>query len=188
MRPTKNGPSDRSGRDCTGGGAEGATVHDSAYAYVQRALAKLPTPKRVLELGSRNVNGSIRDLFPQSVDYCGIDLRLGDGVDVVADATNFGKAYHYDLVVCCEVLEHSAEGKSICANAYRVLAWGGVFLATAAYTGRTPHSGLDGGELRRGEHYRNVTFDDLYEWLTPFATAAYEVNQTAHDIYVTAVK
>ena len=163
-------------------------MHDAAYAYVQRALARVPRPTRVLELGSRNVNGSVRDLFGPEVDYCGIDVRPGVGVDVVADAANFGKDYDYDLVICCEVLEHSPEGAVICANAHRVLNWGGVLIVTTAYTGRAPHSGLDGGTLRHGEYYRNVTFDDLYDWLAPFAAAAYETNQTAHDLYATAVK
>lgn len=163
-------------------------MHPEAYAYVQRALVSLSKPQKVVEFGGANVNGSVRDLLPDAV-YYSIDLRDAEGVDEVADAATWepvGDAP--DLVICCEVLEHTDQGAAICANAHRILAPGGAFIVTAATTGRPPHSGVDGGELRSGDHYQNVTFDDLYEWLRPFAVASYETNRQAHDIYVTAVK
>ena len=38
--------------------------------------------KKVLEVGSLDINGSIRDLF-QNCEYTGIDLGEGKGVDVI---------------------------------------------------------------------------------------------------------
>ena len=166
----------------------GALMHPEAYAYVRRALKPLPKPTKVIEFGGANVNGTVRDLLCGAV-YYSIDLRDADGVDEVADAatwTPVGDAP--DLVICTEVLEHSDQGEAICANAHRILAPGGALIITAATTGRLPHSGNDGGPLWRGEYYRNVSFDDLYEWLRPFAVASYETNTAAHDIYATAVK
>jgi hypothetical protein len=64
---------------------------------------------RVLEVGSYNVNGTIRDVFPDATEYIGIDQREGPCVDLVAHGREveirFGAA-SFDTVVCCETLEH----------------------------------------------------------------------------------
>jgi hypothetical protein len=38
---------------------------------------------RVLEMGSYNVNGSVRDMFALAGRYVGVDLVEGPGVDLV---------------------------------------------------------------------------------------------------------
>src|SRR5262245_38387555 len=62
-------------------------MHDSVRAFVSEALARIDTRgTRVLEVGSYNENGSIRDLFKSAADYIGIDSRRGPNVDFVLDA------------------------------------------------------------------------------------------------------
>ncbi len=73
---------------------------------------------RVLEVGSRDVNGSPRSIFQvANNEYIGVDLEPGPGVDVVGRwsevskrwwAHNGGRAL-FDLVICCETLEHTAD-------------------------------------------------------------------------------
>jgi SAM-dependent methyltransferase len=58
----------------------------------------------VLELGSLNVNGTIRDAV-SSTSYLGVDQQAGDCVDkVISDISELTGLY--DSIICCETLEH----------------------------------------------------------------------------------
>lgn len=131
-------------------------MHDSARDYITRQVSRLGPFQSVLEVGSRNVNGGIRDLFPGS-DYLGIDIADGPGVDIVVDASNgWTPPQRYALVVCCETFEHTARWPAIVANIAAWLAPSGICLLTMAGPRRAAHSGIDGGPVRAGEFYRNV--------------------------------
>lgn len=139
-------------------------MHLGAYAWVAQSLQMMPLPARVLELGSRNINGTPRPLLP-GVRYVGVDLAPGDGVDVVGDAATFETITPFDLVLCCEVLEHAPAAAAIVASAVKSTAPSGHIIITCASDGRAPHSAVDGGALRDGEHYANVPAADLQAWL-----------------------
>lgn len=84
----------------------------------------------VLEVGSYNVNGSVRPLFDAKT-YVGVDVAAGPGVDRVADACDLpfdDKAF--DLVVSTEMLEHCERPWLAVAEMHRVLVPGGVLLLT----------------------------------------------------------
>ena len=139
-------------------------MHAEAFAFVQQTLAQLPPRKRVVELGGRNFNGSIRGLF-NGAEYTSVDILDGYGVDVVSDAADYQPASPPDTVVCCEVLEHAPNAGAVVHNALRMLAPGGVLVLTCATDPRVPHSGIDGNSVRAGEHYANVPREDLARWL-----------------------
>lgn len=141
-------------------------MHPEARQWVEASIDGF-TPKRVLEIGSRNVNGGVRDLFPDSV-YIGVDIIDGPGVDVVGDATELDLP-PVDLVVTTEALEHHPNPGLVIETAYRVLVPGGMLIATMAGPGRHPHSGLLEGRPKPGEHYRNIEPDELAEWLAGWA-------------------
>lgn len=64
---------------------------------------------RVLDVGSLNVNGSVKHLFPLAKEYIGIDFREGPDVDIVLnghDLTKQFSIYSFDNVVCMNMLEH----------------------------------------------------------------------------------
>ncbi len=65
---------------------------------------------KVLEIGSRNVSGPVRrDMFPNAVEYVGIDVREGENVDVVGDVHELSKLVpnnHFDIVYSISVFEH----------------------------------------------------------------------------------
>ena len=65
--------------------------------------------KRVLEVGSLDINGSVRPLF-ENCNYTGIDLGEGRGVDVVAHVTDYHRLddNEFDVVISTETLEHDA--------------------------------------------------------------------------------
>lgn len=145
-------------------------MHPEAYEYVRHASYHLyPRPVRVVEIGSRNINGSVRGLFSDALQYRGLDLYEGPDVDIVANGATWQPARDErpDAVVCCEVLEHATTAADIVRNAVKMLRPGGTAIFTCAGAGRTPHSAIDGGPIREGEHYENVTREMVEEWIEP---------------------
>lgn len=98
------------------------------------------TNKRVLEVGSFNVNGSPREIVhaknPRT--YLGVDIQSGDGVDQVCDVLNlidtFGKE-EFDIVITCEMLEHVEDWRSAIHNLKGVLRKGGTLIITTRTIG-----------------------------------------------------
>lgn len=129
-------------------------MHAEALDWV--TLYATDDPVAVLDLGGRDVNGSVRHLFPKADPYRVMDIRPGVGVDIVADAGTWTPDRQYDVVVCTEVFEHTANWPLICRTAYDSLLPGGRFIATMAGPGRPAHSAVDGMHLRAGEYYGNV--------------------------------
>lgn len=68
-------------------------------------------PGDVLEVGSYNVNGTIRDAFQSgSASYLGVDMADGPCVDRVIEATRLLEEFapeSFDTILCCECLEHT---------------------------------------------------------------------------------
>lgn len=163
-------------------------MHDAALDWLTRTLATLPPRRRVLEMGSRDVNGTARPLFKRC-RYLGIDLMNGPGVDRVANAATFDTSERFDTILCTEVFEHTPDAERICKNAHRLLRPGGVFLVTAAGEGREPHSGFDGEAPDEGEYYENVTEEMLRGWLAGAGFCGIIVTtESPGDIYALAHK
>ena len=85
----------------------------------------------VLEVGSFDVNGSIRSLFPQD-GYVGLDMRAGAGVDLVVDILDMPKKLRrkFNTVVTTETLEHITEPWRAVEQMYAALRPGGLFIGT----------------------------------------------------------
>jgi len=107
------------------------------YNWVKFVRDKFGLSGKVLDVGSRHINGDVRDLFD---DYTGLDLVPGLNVDVVANAHNipFPDA-HFDVVCCLEMMEHDENFFLSLAEIYRVLKPGGWFLLTARGNGYELH-------------------------------------------------
>jgi hypothetical protein len=135
-------------------------MHVAAHRYVRRAILTYGPWATVVEIGSLNINGSIRRLFGDC-RYTGLDLVPGPGVDVVTEATTWTPIQPVGCVVCCEVLEHAPNAPGLVAAASKWLHPGGHLIVTCAGPGREPHSAIDGGPLRDGEHYQNLGADRL---------------------------
>jgi SAM-dependent methyltransferase len=105
-------------------------VHDSVLVFVSEQVAVLGIAGgRTLEVGSLNVNGSVRSQFHGP--YTGFDQREGDGVDVVGTADNLPwPGDEFDTVVSTEALEHDPTPWRSVAEALRVLRRGGYFICT----------------------------------------------------------
>ena len=91
--------------------------------------------KRVLEIGSLDINGSVRPRIEAlaPAEYVGIDMRPGPGVDLVCDAAEIDRRFGpdaFDVVVSTELLEHAREWKKITHNFKYVLRTGGLLVVT----------------------------------------------------------
>lgn len=159
------------------------------YLTRQVAAHELHGASTVVDLGGRDINGSPRHLFPAAT-YTVLDVHEGAGVDVIADARDWAPAEKVDVVVCAEVLEHAPDVPGVLAAAKSWLRQGGHLLVTAASPGRAPHSGLDGGPVRPGEHYANVTTEELADALGDGGWYWVQVSSDpAHgDVYATACR
>lgn len=146
-------------------------MHPEAYEFIKEVLEPWRHgPMRVIEFGSRDVNGSPRDLFtdPQH-EYVGVDIEDGPGVDVVGNAAtplkwverlHFPSGRGFDIAICAEVFEHTPDWPGICKTAHTLLEEAGVFVVTCATDPRPPHSAVDGHNFtlpdQEGEYYANV--------------------------------
>ncbi len=156
-------------------------MHQQAYEWVARHATA--DAVRVLDIGGRNINGSVRDLFPGAKSYTVLDIHADTGVDIVADAATWTTDDRFDVVVCAEVFEHTAVWREICATAIGVLEPGGRFIATMAGPGRAAHSAMDGGPtLYPGEHYENVDPDELADELDDLGFVRIDVDQFGEDV------
>lgn len=162
-------------------------MHAEAFYAAARLLAAVPLGgARVLELGSYNVNGSVRPLLAGASAVVGLDLRAGPGVDVVADAASYLADVLFDLIISTEMLEHAPEPAAILDRCWQNLRPGGWLVITAAGPGRQPHSCDGWPTLPPGEHYANITPADLRAWLADWADVLIETNPAAGDIYARA--
>lgn len=160
-------------------------MHREAYEFVQHAVARrVFTGKRVLEVGSYNVNGSVRPLFAGAA-YTGLDVRDGPGVDVVRDIRDY-QAAPFDLIVCCETLEHDAKPHEMIRAMRDLLAPGGTLILTAAASERTPH-GVMGGAVGN-EPYTRITPAKLRAWLRGLTIRTLDHHEDRGDVYVIAEK
>src|SRR6266702_6452518 len=107
-------------------------MHGSVLGFFVNALNNSEVRHRsVLEVGSGNVNGSVRPIIcargPAS--YLGVDIAEGDGVDRVIDATKLIEELEpagYDVVVSTEMMEHVEDWQTTIANLFQMVAPGGI--------------------------------------------------------------
>jgi hypothetical protein len=165
------------------------SMHASAYQFVLQCAVGY-APDRVLEFGSYDVNGSVRDLFPGTL-YVGLDIRPGPGVDMVWDGHTLPQSLHdaFDCVVSTETLEHAQYPGAVVAAMIAALADTGTLIITAASPKRMPH-GCDGGPVVPAhEHYQGISTDNLRGWIGDACTIlALEHHEDIGDVYCLATK
>jgi SAM-dependent methyltransferase len=158
-------------------------MHPEAHEWCQ--LFAAPGPVTVLEVGSLDVNGGVRDLFPRA-SYLGINDTDGPGVDLVCDAATWEPEHEFDVVISTEVLEHAERWREIVAMCGRALRRGGSLILTCAGPGRGAH-GQHGAPLPDvGEWYANVSVDELSAEVVKWGAGI--VRQSGADVQAFVVK
>lgn len=100
--------------------------------------------KRIIDVGSLNVNGSTREYFLSlsPSEYKGIDIRQGPEVDEICDACELIDRYFresFDFVVSCEMLEHVEKWREAILNMKSVIRPDGYILITTRSKGAGYH-------------------------------------------------
>lgn len=162
-------------------------MHPGAFEFVGRYATT--DAISVIEVGSRDLNGSIRCHFPAAT-WTGLDLHSGPSVDLVMDALDYTPADLVDLVIIAEVFEHCPYWGEVLHHVANWLKPSGRIIITAAGPGRDPHSAIHGGPLHPDEHYGNVSQTELIEELRFAGLTDIEVsgNEYWKDTYAIAVK
>jgi SAM-dependent methyltransferase len=156
------------------------------------------TASKVLEVGSLDINGSVRDLF-HKCQYTGVDLQLGPGVDLACQGqlVEFPTGY-FDTTISAECLEHNPFWRETVANMLRMTRPGGLVLISCATTGRFEHgttrTNPDASPFTSAEkwdYYQNLTGKDLDEslnlagWLSDWSSW---VNFVSRDLYFVGLR
>lgn len=147
-------------------------------------------PVKVLEVGSQNINGTVRGYFPNAIEYLGIDIGAGQDVDwtVPGELLQLPDAWA-DIVVTTECLEHCMVWDQVFLNMIRILKPSGLFLMTCASTGRAAHGTLDSDEFSSPfttSYYKNLGADDIAERIMLgefFEKHSFEAETLAGDLY-----
>jgi hypothetical protein len=113
--------------------------------FVKRSLdADTVKGARVLEVGSYDVNGSVRpyveSLGPER--YVGSDMRSGPGVDHVVECERIDTIsnFSWHIVICAEMLEHAQNWRLCMRKMEFVLRSGGLLLLTTRSPGFPLHA------------------------------------------------
>jgi SAM-dependent methyltransferase len=144
------------------------------FAAVANANRTLVSGAKVLEIGSYDVNGSLRSLFKSAGAYVGVDLQEGPGVDLVA----FGNEINhpdgtYDVTLSGSCFEHDPHWRETFVNMVRMTRPGGLVAfscASLAYpehgTARTDKTDSPGTQSKGIDYYCNLNASDFFEELS----------------------
>lgn len=162
--------------------------------WVKEAFPACFADKKVLEVGSLDINGSVRDFFDRC-EYTGLDVGPGPGVDVVCGGQEYDAPdASFDVVCSFEAMEHNPYWKETFANMLRMAKPGALVLMSCATYGRPEHgtscSKPADSPLTAQigwDYYRNLSAKefgeafDLSSELSGYATAHYYFG---HDLFL----
>jgi len=149
-------------------------AHPEQREFIRIAIATIADDshlRRVIEIGSYDVNGEIRSLFASMPleAYVGVDLVEGPGVDLVA----FGHELQlerasFDLAISVECFEHDQHWPQTFDKMAELIRPGGWLVFSCAGAGRPEHGTkrsdprLSPGTASRGlDYYQNLTAEDF---------------------------
>lgn len=175
-------------------------AHEAQNLFFRRVKEQYPHHFRwvnVLEVGSLNINGTVRDLF-EYANYVGVDVGHGPGVDyaVPGQLVRYGEN-SMDTTISAECFEHNPYWEETFANMVRMTRPLGLVTFTCAGEGRPEHgttrSDVGSSPLTVGlgwDYYRNLTpkdFEDA-DLLKEFAVYEFEENKVDFDLYFWGIK
>jgi SAM-dependent methyltransferase len=128
-------------------------MHAANQRFWEHTAKKYPGyfhgPNRILEVGSKNENGSVRDYFSGYTAYLGVDWRPGPGVDVVVEAKNMAFSEPFDTVISASMLEHDKEPELSIPAMVEAMRPSGILL-------------LSWGSALNAPHYHETAVDGLF--------------------------
>ena len=149
----------------------------------------------ILEVGSKNLNGTVRDFFGEDTNYIGIDLSYGDCVDTVVpgELIQLPNAWA-DIVISTECFEHAENWDKIFLNMLRILKPGGLIFLTFAGFNRPTHGTIDcheGSSPDTNNYYKNLGANDIareIELGRYLIRHSFEINSISNDTYFWGIR
>lgn len=175
--------------------------HPEQIQFVEKVKNRFPNyfqNKSILEVGSLNINGTVRIFFEQCF-YIGIDVGPGPGVDIVCEGQKFSAAENtFDTVISCECFEHNPHWVDTFSNMHRLCKSDGLIIMSCATTGRKEH-GTARTEpasspltINLGwDYYKNLTEQDFlanFDLKKMFSMYEFTTNPKSHDLYFWGLK
>ena len=167
-------------------------AHIQQREFLQKLRETMPeafTGVTVLEVGSLDINGTVRDFF-DSTDYVGVDVAPGKGVDVVAQGEHLDyEDSSFDVVISAECFEHNPEWVATFRNMWRMSK--DIVIMTCASDGRPEHgttrtSPADSPNTLHWDYYKNLNEADFrthFDIEGMFSEYAFEYNPASCDLY-----
>jgi len=119
--------------------------HNSCLKFGKDVLSSKDIKnKTVIEVGSLNINGSLREIVNKynPKKYIGVDLIKGKGVDEICNVNNLSNYFGeniFDLTIATELIEHVRDWKNAINNLKKVTKKGGIILLTTRSKGTKYH-------------------------------------------------
>ena len=149
----------------------------------------------VLEIGSQDINGTVRDYFQPAANYLGLDLGIAKGVDWTIPGELIELPDQWARVcISTECFEHAATWPQILLNMIRITQENGLLILSIAGHGRAGHGTLD-SDLESSpwttSYYKNLGPDDITEKIRLghyFKRHGFQVNSEAGDTYFWGIR
>lgn len=151
---------------------------------------------KILEIGSYNYNGSIRQFFENS-NFTGVDVVKGKDVDIIYDGKNLNfKKNFYDLTISCECFEHNPYWKENFLDMINFTKPGGFVVVTCATLGRPEHGTertdlkSSPGSMKKWNYYKNLEAKDFekIKLKEKFSNYCFWENKISRDLYFIGIK
>ncbi len=175
--------------------------HPAQMKFVGIVSQHLPdyfSYSNVLEIGSLDINGSVRCFFT-NCEYIGIDVGEGPGVDIVCDGQNYkAPVGSFDQVISCEAMEHNPHWIGTFQNMIKLCRPAGLVVMTCASMGRREH-GTSRTTPRNSpltiafgwEYYKNLSLCDFERQIdlkSNFSTYSFWINWSSYDLYFCGIR
>jgi cyclopropane fatty-acyl-phospholipid synthase-like methyltransferase len=145
----------------------------------------------VLEVGSLNINGTVRVFF-ENCDYVGVDLSEGKDVDIIGRVHNLPLEKDFDTVISCECFEHDKYWQQTFNAMYEMSKELVIF--SCATTGRPEHGTTATSPKDSpftNDYYKNLTeqdFRSFFNFEEMFKEFEFKINKNPADLYFWGIK
>lgn len=169
--------------------------HQSQLDFVAEIKSVLPLyfeRSKVLEVGSLNINGSVRKFFDSPSKYIGCDLGEGDGVDIVCRGHELPyEDNSFDVVISCECFEHDQYWQQTFQKMINLARIGGLVLFSCATIGRPEHGTTKTSPKDApftNDYYQNLSENDFQCFKSQFRIHAFSECASPRDLYFWGLK
>lgn len=172
-------------------------AHYQQRVFVEFVKSRFPeyfTNVSVIEIGSLDINGTVRDFFCNCA-YLGVDVGPGPGVNLISEGQNLTFPENtFDVALSIECFEHNPFWLETFMNMYRMAR--GLVLFTCASTGRPEHGttrtdSYSSPLTAEWNYYRNLDQEDFTNKIhfgELFSSHEFFYNKVSCDLYFWGIK